>query len=186
MQKESRRIRMTKMLLNESLLKFMAQKPLARITVKEICGDADMNRSTYYAHFQDPYDQLKKLEASVLADMVEYASDIAGRDFHDAEWRIVFIKGILEYIKLKKSVFTTLLSERVNIDFQQEFMIYLGEQLHLGRLTDDASMVQEDYEFIFAATGCFGVIHQWLLSDMKVDVERVAVMMDSFVSRFRS
>ena len=60
MQKESRRVKMTKMLLNESFLKFLAEKPLAHITIKEICEAADVNRSTYYAHYTDPYDQLKK------------------------------------------------------------------------------------------------------------------------------
>ena len=54
MPKENRRVKMTKMLLNESFLKFLAEKPLARITVKEICEDAGVNRSTYYAHFTDP------------------------------------------------------------------------------------------------------------------------------------
>ncbi len=31
----------------------------------EIGDDADVNRSTYYAHFTDPYDQLKKLESDI-------------------------------------------------------------------------------------------------------------------------
>ena len=35
MQKENRRVKMTKTLLNESFLKFLEKKPLSRITVKE-------------------------------------------------------------------------------------------------------------------------------------------------------
>ena len=58
-QKESRRVKMTKMLLNESFLKFLAEKPLPRITIKEICEDADVNRSTYYAHFTDRFFNFK-------------------------------------------------------------------------------------------------------------------------------
>ena len=82
MNKESRRVKMTKMLLNESFLKFLAEKPLARITIKEICEDADANRSTYYAHFTDPYDQLKKLEADIMVDMTIFVDSIMTEGLH--------------------------------------------------------------------------------------------------------
>lgn len=83
MQKESRRVKMTKRLLNESFLKYLAEKPLPRITIKEICDDADLNRSTYYAHFTDPYDQLKKLEADIIVDMTIYVDSIVTEGLHD-------------------------------------------------------------------------------------------------------
>ena len=76
MKKENRRVKMTKKLLNDSFLKFLAKKPLSRITIKEICDDADINRSTYYAHFTDPYDQLKKLEVDIMTDMTIYVDSI--------------------------------------------------------------------------------------------------------------
>ena len=109
MPKENRRVKMTKMLLNESFLKFLAEKPLARITVKEICDDADVNRSTYYAHFTDPYDQLKKLESDIMVDMTIYVDNIMTEGLHDDKKQRQIIKGILEYIQSKKYVFQVLL-----------------------------------------------------------------------------
>ena len=41
-----RRVKYTQMVLNESLLEVLREKPLSRITVKEICDRADINRST--------------------------------------------------------------------------------------------------------------------------------------------
>ena len=38
------------------------QKPLDRITVREICEEAQINRSTFYAHYQDVYDVVDKVE----------------------------------------------------------------------------------------------------------------------------
>ena len=104
MPKENRRVKMTKMLLNESFLKFLAEKPLARITIKEICEDADVNRSTYYAHFTDPYDQLKKLESDIMVDMTIYVDNIVTEGLHDDKKQRQIIKGILEYIQSKKYV----------------------------------------------------------------------------------
>lgn len=49
----------TRSMLAGSLKKLMAQKPLGKITVSEIIADCDVNRKTFYYHFQDIYDLLK-------------------------------------------------------------------------------------------------------------------------------
>lgn len=104
-QKESRRVKITKMPLNESFLKFLAEKPLSRITVKEICESTDLNRSTYYSYFTDPYDQLKELESDIMIDMTIYVDNIVTEGLHDNKKQRQIIKGILEYIQSKKHVF---------------------------------------------------------------------------------
>ena len=48
---ESRRVKMTKSLLNNSFLDCVAEMPLEKVTVTEICDRADVNRSTYYSYF---------------------------------------------------------------------------------------------------------------------------------------
>lgn len=45
----------TKKMLAASLKKFMVQKPLSKITVAEIVKDCNVNRNTFYYHFQDIY-----------------------------------------------------------------------------------------------------------------------------------
>lgn len=45
----------TKKMLVASLKKFMVQKPLSKITVAEIVKDCNVNRNTFYYHFQDIY-----------------------------------------------------------------------------------------------------------------------------------
>ncbi len=49
----------TKQLIAASLKKFMIKKPLNRITVSEIVSDCNVNRKTFYYHFNDIYDLLK-------------------------------------------------------------------------------------------------------------------------------
>ncbi|WP_338121478.1 hypothetical protein [Halalkalibacterium halodurans] len=48
--KLDRRKKYTRMVLKESLMKLMQEKPLSNITIKEICDLADINRSTFYSH----------------------------------------------------------------------------------------------------------------------------------------
>lgn len=49
----------TKTAISASLKKFMEKKPLRKITVSEIIADCDINRNTFYYHFEDIYDLLK-------------------------------------------------------------------------------------------------------------------------------
>lgn len=49
----------TKKTLSESLKKAMKKKPFQKITVSELIRDCDMNRKTFYYHFEDIYALLK-------------------------------------------------------------------------------------------------------------------------------
>ena len=60
--KEDRRIRYTRLALRQSLLELMRSRPIDKITVKEICAHADINRGTFYTHFSSPYDLLQQIE----------------------------------------------------------------------------------------------------------------------------
>lgn len=46
----------TKVQLADSLFKFMATKPLEKISIKEITDECGFPRSTFYYHFEDIYD----------------------------------------------------------------------------------------------------------------------------------
>lgn len=171
MQKESRRVKMTKRLLNESFLKFLAEKPLPRITIKEICEDADVNRSTYYAHFTDPYDQLKKLEADIMVDMTIYVDSIVTDGLHDGSIQRQIIKGILEYIQSKKYTFQILLENSGDADFERNMLTFFGKRIFHNEHNYTISELKKAYQYIYAGTGSFGMIYYWIMNDNEVDVD---------------
>ena len=49
----------TKKSLAESLKRAMEKKPFSKITVSELIQACDVNRKTFYYHFEDIYDLLK-------------------------------------------------------------------------------------------------------------------------------
>lgn len=180
MQKESRRVKMAKMLLNESFLKFLAEKPLPHITIKEICEDADVNRSTYYAHFTDPYDQLKKLEADIMVDMTIYVDSIVTDGLHDDKKQRQIIKGILEYIQSKKVVFQVLLGSNGDTNFQRNILSFFGERIFENEQNATVTVMKKAYHYIYAGTGSFGLIYYWIMDDDAVDIETMAEWITEF------
>ena len=57
--KQEDRSRKTKERLAASLKKLIKEKPLSKITVQNIADDCNINRKTFYYHFEDIYDLLK-------------------------------------------------------------------------------------------------------------------------------
>ena len=70
---ESRRVKMTKRLMKEALIDLMDQKPLEKITVTEICKIADVNRSTFYAYYEDTRALMLEIEDEVLEHVTVYS-----------------------------------------------------------------------------------------------------------------
>ena len=48
-----RRVQKTRKLLQEALINLVAEKGYDSVTIQEILDDANVGRSTFYAHFQD-------------------------------------------------------------------------------------------------------------------------------------
>lgn len=66
MRKTDARIRYTQRILKESFLILLKQKPVNKITVKEVCEMAELNRATFYAHYSDCFALLESIEQELL------------------------------------------------------------------------------------------------------------------------
>ena len=119
--KDDRRVKYTKMVLKESLIKLLAKKDISQISIKEICEDADINRSTFYSHYSDQYDLMRKVEDELLENVSEY---LAVYVQSKADINLVeMIEKIFEYIKENAPLCKLLLSERGDLDFQKKVMM---------------------------------------------------------------
>ena len=50
------RIEKTKTAIHNTFLELRSRKPLEKITIKELCEKAQINKSTFYSHYKDIYD----------------------------------------------------------------------------------------------------------------------------------
>ncbi|MBO4385138.1 MAG: TetR/AcrR family transcriptional regulator [Clostridia bacterium] len=80
MKKTDARVRYTRRVITESFLELLKDKPVNRITVKEVCEAAELNRATFYAHYSDCFDLLESIEQELLDDFRGSLSLINGFD----------------------------------------------------------------------------------------------------------
>ena len=81
----------TKKLLAASLKRAMAQKPLSKVTVSEIIADCDVNRKTFYYHFEDIYALLKWMLEQEAIEVVKQFDLLS--DYKEA---ILFVMDYVE------------------------------------------------------------------------------------------
>ena len=67
--KPNRRVQYTRRALREALIDLVCEKPLSSISITDICARADINRSTFYLHYQGIHDLLGEIEAHIIEQM---------------------------------------------------------------------------------------------------------------------
>lgn len=66
MKRTDARVRYTQHVLKESFLTLLRDKPVNRITVKEVCELAELNRATFYAHYSNCFALLESIEQELF------------------------------------------------------------------------------------------------------------------------
>ena len=65
------RVKLTRRMLVDAFFALRAEKPLRKITVRELCERAGVGRGTFYAHFLDIYDLNEQLEGYLLEEFTD-------------------------------------------------------------------------------------------------------------------
>ena len=108
---DDRRVKMTKKILKEALIEIMHTKPIHEISIKKICETADVNRSTFYHHYQSP----QELYDDIINDLSQEFNEILGNALADGCSQSELITRMLTLIESKKELFLVILSDRGNI-----------------------------------------------------------------------
>jgi AcrR family transcriptional regulator len=179
--KENRKTRYTKMVLKESLFELMEKKPIEKITIKELCENADINRSTFYAHFTDQYDLLSHIENETLSWAKESIASLA--DKNDKYESIKTLEEIFQYFIDNSKNLKILMSEKGDINFQKQIFTLIYQQCGLAlpsKVAVDPSIIDE--YFVFVVNGSIGLLQHWL----KEGISRSAAEMAEIIYNMAS
>lgn len=68
-QRQDRRVRRSKAQLRQALIQLLQEKPVEEITVRELTERADVNRGTFYSHYQNIYHMLEQVENELFDEL---------------------------------------------------------------------------------------------------------------------
>ena len=172
--KEDRRVRYTKKAIRDGFLQLLAVKPIEKISVTEICREADINRGTFYAHYSDPYELKRSLEAQ-LAEAMQQRLRESGVERLDSLETLRLLKENEELCRVFAGPYGD--NDAMLKVIRQHAEAYLEQEiLILGELSDQMAECLKALLVSSIST----VVKYWLDTGMKEPPERVAYVLDTY------
>lgn len=88
----------TKNLIRDVFIEMLNEKPLAKVTVTDIAKKCDINRNTFYYHYQDIYEILSEIFQKELKKVIEEYNDTLS-------WEESFLLAAEFALENKKAVY---------------------------------------------------------------------------------
>lgn len=174
--KNNQRTRLSKLLFKNALMDLLKEKgSVAKISVRELCDKAELNRSTFYAHYNEPKDLLYEIETELLDATEEHLKKIGEENDAGAH---KYILSFLQYIKQNDKQFRTLLIDSADPEFRSRFMQQSIIQF-VNNLRIELPKDIEQYIFSYILNGSTGIIIQWIRSNYAVNENEIVNLLFS-------
>lgn len=173
---QNRSVRNTKKRLRESLLKLVLRKQLGSITVKELTSDADVNRSTFYFHYQDVKAMVKEMEDSFFED---FATTLSAIDQKSHDSITILVKCLENHMDLCKIV----LGENGDMEFLEQMKVIIENKC--SRIWKEAvpEMSDEDLKLLdsFLIGGAVSTLQNWVRDENRQPAEDIANVLNRLI-----
>ncbi|MBP3683547.1 MAG: TetR/AcrR family transcriptional regulator [Oscillospiraceae bacterium] len=159
-----RRIRYTKQAIKDSLFELMQETPVEKITVKELCAAADINRATFYAHYDTLTALLEEIEVEKSRELFEALGALwVGETYFPN-----VLDDVLKYLKEHPVMRDIFLNTRVAGN-GLALLLQGNENDSVNQWTRDGkvSRRQAQWIYLFLVSGMKEVLRQWFAGGMK-------------------
>ena len=126
--KTDRRSQRTQRILHEALMSLMQEKRYDDITVQNIIDQADVGRSTFYAHFQDKEDLMTR----GLMRLMQIMSEMVSESSVTGEERLLPTRELFEHVQENQDLFRGIVNGR-----GLELFFEKGQEFWIQKLTAD-------------------------------------------------
>ena len=170
---------------NKALLSLLEKKPFEYITISEICEKAEVNRSTFYLHYENINDLLKETTTYVLDYFASYfcvdaesvVTQFANCDLQDLKFiNEKYLYPYLSFIKDNQRVFSAVLSQPTAFDskaiFQRLFDHIFKPILDRFHYPRD----EQNYVMMFYLNGITAIITEWLKDGCQKSIEDISAI----------
>lgn len=113
MNKNDLRVKKTKNALYNTLMELMKAKSFEEIKVSDICNAALINRSTFYAHYNDKYELLKDAIDNLKNSLIEELNKNV-KTSNTKEYYLEMIRLFLDHIENKRDIYSAIMINNRN------------------------------------------------------------------------
>ncbi len=177
--RDDRRTQYSKRVIKEALFSLMQEKPINKITVKELCERADVNRSTFYAYYTDIYDLNRKIIKEFFRmqrrfinkslQVMDTKPDVTALSVDDYyEIALLHLTLVKENKEMYKFAFYGQAHTPIQISYDKVYYSVMNKRI--------PEKYRESFKrsFTFVSGGTTALFTRWILDDCDVPVPELA------------
>ena len=169
--------------MDKALISLLEEKSFEYITVREICKRAEVNRSTFYLHYENTVDLLDETAKYLLNDFMSYfsvdAKSVIEKFSESSLDELNFISDeylhpYLSYIKDNKRVFSTVMLHSVSFGFSEIFQRLYENIFNPILERYNYPTADRRYAMMFYLNGITAVVTEWLKDGCEKTIEEIS------------
>lgn len=172
MQKENQRVAISKRLLKEGVMKLLNKKHINDISVIELCEVSQINRTTFYRHYQTPHDVLLEIEFDFVKSF--YDIPVSSKDAKDMKKHAT---RMCEFLNEHKDIVKLFIQNNTDSDLTLIFQNFSNGFLASRKVLYKGHNIDSDTMSLmqtFFAYGIYALVRQWISEDVSLTAEEVA------------
>ncbi len=179
----SQRVMATKNSVSKALLEMLKNRNIKKISIKELCQIAGINRTTFYNHYGSQYDVLNEIANDYLesTSMEVMKSLKEGIKFDDC------LSNILQYMK-ENIEFAKLILDQDNYDLVSHIKVSLPQFEHIviDHLPEELDLDEKKAVSSFVQYGTVRLLKEWVFSGCVKSSEEEAKLILKIVGKTMS
>lgn len=176
---ENQRVRLSKKMLKESLIRLLNEESIHKISVREICDEAQINRTTFYKHYGSPYDLLGDMEDDVLTQIDSYLST-NNKSFDNSLKRLI---QMISFVNDNLDLCRVLFNNNVDPEFPEKLINLPPIKQMVTQLMGKNNEDEIAYIFGFVVNGGFSIIRKWMNKDSRETPEEMAALINRTIMK---
>ena len=159
--------------LKEAFISLLKTKEPEEITVCELCEKAELNRSTFYSH----YEYMDTLIQEIITDRVVRICRQSGPGWSREQYNGIDKSDILRYLNLFLDDWVLLYFCTCRENWRYRSFVI---QSHVTTTIDMTSASVEYYAAYFQNTGVINLILEWVNNGMPISQDKLAEIIQQF------
>ncbi len=172
--KDDLRVIKTRKLIYQTLLDLMKEKTFEEIKVSDICSKAMINRSTFYAHYEDKYELLIDFLSNLKEEFARELNDSCKENLSIREYYIRLISLFLDHIDSKRDVYNSIMVNNRSSIMMDILLSVVNDDI-LKRFKENDINLKVPTEVIskFYLGGVINIGMEWLSKSNKYTKEEI-------------
>lgn len=160
--------------MDEALIRLLEKKDFEYISIKELCMEAGVNRSTFYLHYENMADLLDETLEHITGKFNGYFETDEKSTMKKVECGhtedLIFIteehlKPYLTFIKEHKTLFAATLAYPERFASEKSFKTLSEKLLYPVMKKFNIPKDEQTYILMFYINGIMGILQQWISND---------------------